>query len=259
MFIFSDLVQSFQYWRIWLYSSWIEALLVYRHSVLGVAWLTLPILIVIGLKSFLFSGVFSVSSERYIPSLAFGMVFWRLISGHLIGGSTALTSNRGLLHQRHYPFFLFVFKNVVKCSFDFIFSFIAIFIVILFFHNPFQMNTILIVPALIILNMILIFVGFLLAILCCRFQDLQASLVSFMRVIFLLTPIIWLPEMAQGNRLILLSFNPFYHMLEMVRDPLVGQPIELANWFVSISILVIVIFLAAFLGQKMRRKPVTWI
>ena len=59
--------------------------------------------------------------------------------------------------------------------------------------------------------------------------------------LFLLTPIIWYPEMmpAGSNRGHLMRINPFYHLVEIFRAPIMGQPVEtMSFWYVGIMTVV---------------------
>ena len=50
-----------------------------------------------------------------------------------------------------------------------------------------------------------------------------------MRVAFLATPIVWTPELL-SERAWLLQFNPFHHLLEVVRAPLLGEVPAAGSW-----------------------------
>jgi len=59
--------------------------------------------------------------------------------------------------------------------------------------------------------------------------------------LFLLTPIIWYPEMMPEGSLRgrLMYLNPFYHFVEMFRAPLMGKVVETSSyWYVGIMTLV---------------------
>src|SRR3546814_5751930 len=59
-----------------------------------------------------------------------------------------------------------------------------------------------------------------------RFPDFGQLLNTISIFLFLLTPIIWYPEMMPPGsiRAQLMRINPFYHFVEIFREPLMGQP-----------------------------------
>ena len=62
----------------------------------------------------------------------------------------------------------------------------------------------------------------LLGAFCARFRDIAPIIGSVMQIAFFLTPVIWQPEQL-GRHVVLLPFNPFFALLEIVRAPLLGH------------------------------------
>ena len=72
----------------------------------------------------------------------------------------------------------------------------------------------------------------LLGAFCARFRDVAPIVGSIMQIAFFLTPIIWKPELIDGNA-VYLVFNPFYPLLALVRDPLLGQVPDSEVWIAA--------------------------
>ena len=66
----------------------------------------------------------------------------------------------------------------------------------------------------------------LLGIASARFRDVPQIVLSVVQIAMLLTPVFWLPgqRFAEGHPV--LAFNPFYHLLQAVRAPLLGDPVS---------------------------------
>ena len=60
-----------------------------------------------------------------------------------------------------------------------------------------------------------------------RFRDIPRIIASLAEVVFLITPIIWTPDLL-GPRIYLAYGNPFFHMIEIVRAPLLGHVLRLS-------------------------------
>jgi ABC-type polysaccharide/polyol phosphate export permease len=62
-----------------------------------------------------------------------------------------------------------------------------------------------------------------LGILGARYPDLVEMLSSAMRLMFFVTPILWVPGEGTKGTLFnaVLYFNPFYYLIEVIRGPLV--------------------------------------
>jgi ABC-type polysaccharide/polyol phosphate export permease len=68
-------------------------------------------------------------------------------------------------------------------------------------------------------------ISMLIAIASARFRDIPQVVASVMQFAMFVTPVFWPAERLNGARHAVLDFNPFYHMLEAVRAPLLGAPI----------------------------------
>ena len=66
---------------------------------------------------------------------------------------------------------------------------------------------------------------FIFSLLCARFRDLSLFVVAVMSASALLTPILWKKEML-GKYENLVYLNPFTSMVESIRDPFLGNPIN---------------------------------
>jgi ABC-type polysaccharide/polyol phosphate export permease len=254
-----DLTGSLEHWRLWLLSSVYTVVLQYRRTFLGAVWISLGLLFLISVKGFVFTGVLGLSSERLIPNLAYGLAIWRLYTGLINGGCKAISSQRGLLLQRSLPLFVPSLSNISKNTFLFGFNISVAVLISLFFALPYWYGLPLAILGLLINFAAALPIGFVLSVACLRFRDLENTILSIMAVTFFVTPIIWLPEMAKGSRQFVLDFNPFYHMMEIIRDPMIGQPIELKNWIVAISLVAVAWALAWFVHRQNARQVLTWL
>jgi len=92
---------------------------------------------------------------------------------------------------------------------------------------------------------------FVFGVLGARFRDLGELFNAIMRISFLATPIIWVPtkDMETGIIGSFLVYNPFYHFVDVIRAPLLGQSVSLLSW----SIL-LVLTLSGFLTASLLKK-----
>jgi lipopolysaccharide transport system permease protein len=65
--------------------------------------------------------------------------------------------------------------------------------------------------------------GLLLAILGSRFRDMKPIVASLVQISFLITPILWQHSMLSSKLQMLMNFNPFYQLIQLLRAPLLGQ------------------------------------
>jgi len=58
-------------------------------------------------------------------------------------------------------------------------------------------------------------------------------IVNFSSVFFLVTPIVWMPSAVSGARsAAFLAYNPFFYMIDIVRQPVLNAMPPAQDWFV---------------------------
>ena len=100
--------------------------------------------------------------------------------------------------------------------------------------------------------------SFLIGMLCARYRDLNPTIASLVTLSFFLTPIIWNPSLIPDRAFILL-YNPFFHFVESIRAPLLGQPVQAETWLVLTLITILGWILVIPAVSKMGRKLVYWL
>jgi ABC-type polysaccharide/polyol phosphate export permease len=72
------------------------------------------------------------------------------------------------------------------------------------------------------------------------------------------TPIMWPVSAIPGARFIA-DVNPFFHLIELVRAPLLGEVAEPLSWIVVLAMCVIGYGLAAVMLTRARPRLVYWL
>ena len=98
-----------------------------------------------------------------------------------------------------------------------------------------------------------------LGILSARFRDLSPMLEAGMRLIFFLTPIIWIPDAADAGRSALIQFNPFYHAIEIVRAPVIHDVIPWSSFWIVVGLGALVNLLGVIAYSVSRRRLIYWL
>ena len=113
-------------------------------------------------------------------------------------------------------------------------------------------------PGLVLLCLNGIWVGLLLGIISARFRDVAPIVASIVRILFFVTPIIWMPELMPGRALVL-DFNPFFHFVEVVRAPLLGQVPGSVSWIAVLGITLGGWLVTFEFFRRYRRRIAYWV
>lgn len=210
----------------------------YRRSVIGPFWLTLSMGVFVAALSILYAGILRQPLDEYLPYVAAGFIVWGLVSAMVLDATVTFTSNDGIIRQLKAPLSLYVFKMVWVNLVIFLHNILIYVIVALWFSiNP-GITLFMVLPGLAILALNGLWLGLMLGLVSARFRDVPQIMASVIQVMFFLTPIIWRPDMLPG-RTFLVDGNPFYHLIEIVRAPLLGSipPIETYLMVLAITLL----------------------
>lgn len=235
-----ELRDSFRHPDFWALSSWLDIIVRARRSRLGVLWLIAPAVVyVFGLGSFFMSmrGISGDSSGEYYLHIALGALVFRTLMSTIIGSANVFSSSSAFIMDGHMRLTDYLLQSLAKSFFDMC-MYLPVAAVAVWLAGGFNLTGLLIsVPTLFLLYLNALWVATLFALAGARLPDLGQLLGTISIFLFLLTPIIWYPEMMpEGSiRGSLMRFNPFYHFVEVFRAPLVGKAIEpLSYWYIGI-------------------------
>ena len=244
----------------WATLAWIDTSLRYRRTVLGPWWMTLSTGAIITSVGILWGSIFAADLSTYMPFFAAGIILWTLIGETLREGCEVFTRADALI--KSVPTALMVYVHRMMARQVIIFGHNAILIVILWaiFPWPLGLTTLLAIPGLIIVMLVLAGGTLLLAILCTRYRDIPQIVSALLQLVFLLTPVMWMPDSIRGKAAsVLLDFNPFYYLIEIVRGPLLGRPPEGYVWIVACCFALVSLLAGHAIYGRFKHRVAYWL
>jgi lipopolysaccharide transport system permease protein len=230
-----DVVDGAAGWELWGTLGWHDIRQRYRRSLIGPFWLTLSMGIMVGTLGVLYSGLFRQPIRDYMPHLALGFIVWGLISSLILESGTAFVTAQAVIRQVRSPLSVHVFRTIWRNLIIFGHNFLVYVVVAAALGIWPGPAALLALPGLLLICLNGLWTGLLLGLLCARFRDIQSLVANFVQILFFLTPIIWKADQL-GNRIGLARLNPFYHLVEIVRLPLLGQVPDWTSWAASIGV-----------------------
>ena len=230
-----DVVEGAGAFRLWGLLGWQDVRQRYRRSTLGPFWLTISMGALVGGLGVLYAGLFKMDVADYLPFVAAGLIVWGLVSGLITEGCSVFIDAEGTIKQVNLPLSIYVYRVVWRGIIIFAHNIIIYVAAAVFFSiNPGWIGF-LALPGLLLLCLNGVWMGLLLGLMSARFRDVPQIVASVVQVTFFLTPIIWKPELLPG-RAFMLDFNPFFHFVELVRAPALGQTPGLVSWLAVLGI-----------------------
>jgi len=253
-----DLYEGLRAWPMWSTLGWQDIRQRYRRSVLGPIWITLSTAIFIGALGMIYSRVFHMDLKDYLPFLCVGLIVWGFISSGLNECCAAFTGSSGIIKQSKVAFSIHIlrvaWRNLIVLAHTFV---IFIPIAFIFGIKP-NLATLLAVPGLLLLYLNSIWLGLVVAILSARFYDVPQIVANLLQVGFFSSPIMWQAN-SLGDSTLLADLNPVYHLVELVRAPILGQQPDSMSWIIVAGVIAAGFALAGELFRRTSQRIVYWI
>lgn len=231
----------------------------FNRTVLGPFWIVLSnMALVIGI-TVVFGGIFNRPIRDFVVYVSFGIATWSFISGVMTGSSNYLVSGRTLIFTFDIPWSLQVLRNVLSQMITyFIHIVLAIFVSFVALGMPSVWSPIIVIG---------VFINFLVACglaliistLGARFRDLSHAIASVMLFLFLFTPVFWEESALGETRNAIIQYNPLFHLLEIVRTPMLEGTVPWDSYLVSIIVAAVSLILGIFVYTRNRATISLWI
>ena len=232
----------------------------YRRSSLGPFWITISTGIMIACIGVIFGSLFKAPKSDFLPFLAAGLIIWSLISSTITDSTSVFVAAEPIIKQLPLPLSMHIYRMVFRNLYIFFHNILIFPLVLLVVGRGISLNILFFVPGLLILFLNLVWISIFLSIICSRFRDLTQIVTSVLQIFFYLTPIIWLPSLLPARAsVMLLDPNPFYHLLAIIRSPLLGEAPSANNWLFSILLCILGWLSVIKFFDKYRNRIAYWL
>ena len=232
----------------------------YRRTTLGPFWSSAGLGLQVVAIGFVFGVLSAADLSEYFPFLAMSLALWNLVVSSLSEAPSVYVASERFLHQMQIPYFFPLVKLLSKTFMIFLHNLLVPLAVIIVFPPEWNFGILWGVVGLALLIGNLYWLVTLIAIAGARFRDLGPIVASVLTLMFYVTPIIWMPstlppEMVGG----LLPYNPLFHLMEIVRGPLLGYPPAPESWLVAVGLMALGNMAAWFVAKRQWWRVVYWL
>jgi ABC-type polysaccharide/polyol phosphate export permease len=230
----------------------------YKRSLLGPFWISASLVATMLALAFVFAEVFRQDFVEYIAFLGAGLLAWQLVLALVTEGCGAVIEHSAMLQNLRLPQSLIAGRLALRNAVIFAHNLVAVILVLLMFGVSFSPVALWALPGAMTILLFGYFAAIALSPICARFRDIPLVVQSLMQVIFFLTPIFWMPS-AVSHRPMFTQANPFYHMIELVRAPLLGHEALAINWQVALWCCVGAAFAAIVVSSLTYKRISLWL
>jgi ABC-type polysaccharide/polyol phosphate export permease len=254
-----DVLAGVQAYDIWGRLGWRETKRRYRRTIFGPFWTTVSLALFVTVLGLVWSNLWNQNPKTYLPYLTSGMLCWVLFSAICIEGSAGFFGYEKLIKQLRISYTLLACATVWRNVIVFLHNMCIYVLVCLYAGVSVTWDTLLVVPGFALLCLNLTWIVTLLGAACARFRDLLQLVGNLLQITLFITPIFWSPSQLSGRMTAVAEFNPLYHLIAIVRDPLLGKPPETLHWIVALGITVLGWALTVQVMTRFRHRIVYWL
>jgi ABC-2 type transport system permease protein len=255
---FHDLYAGLSNHRLWTMMAWNDIRQRYRRSTIGPFWITISMGMFITVLGVIYAKIFNQDIATYLPYVAMGIISWGFISGTTVEATNTFIEGAGVIKQIRLPYSLFPMRMIWRSFIVFLHTVVLMIPLAIFFHLDIGLQTLLVVPGLIMVAANQIWVAIVVGIVSTRYRDVTPIVATTVQVSMFATPIMWPIGVLQGQTFIA-DVNPFYHLVELVRAPLLGQVAAPLSWIVVLCMCVVGYGLAGLLLKRANKRLVYWL
>lgn len=208
--------------------------------------------------AFLYSQIFEMDFRGYLAWLATSFLTWGFLSAGLGDGCTNLVDAESNLRSVRLATPLLAARVVWRNIIIFGHNLLVIGLVLAYAGIGVTPNLAYALPGFAMLALFVFFMAIVLGPLSLRFRDVAQIVSSFIQIMFFVTPIIWTPTQGRLDA-VWLDLNPFYHLLELVRAPLLGTAPTAENWMWGAASVMVAAILSVIVDAVTRRKIYLWL
>lgn len=232
-----------------------EMKIMYKRSVLGIAWTLLQPLAQLLVFVFVFQGIIKIDLPLYSSYVFTGLLVWNWFQNSLFQATGIIISSRSSIRQPGFPSAVLPLVVVVTGLVHFTLA-LPVLVVFLLFDGAQLTPAILLLPLLQSIQLLLtVALAYVLAAANVIFRDTQHTLGVLLQFLFYLTPIFYDTASIPERYWYVYGLNPMVHLVTCYRQILVWgmQPDWLALAIVTgLALLLLPAGYRLFKGQSVR-------
>ena len=246
----------------WIHLSLSDLRSRWRRSFFGILWTVIQPLGMTLLLAVVFGKIFKTDIVEYAPYILSGMVVWEFVIASAIGGSLSFVQADAYIMQCQHPLAIYTLRTVLTNLIVLMLASLSLIAwVLVITPQHFGWTWLAALTTFPILALIAWPMATLFAYIATRFRDLPHALGLLFQAMWFVSPIYFEAKTFRGGELDgLVDYNPIYHMLQIVRAPLLqgAWPI-MENYTYCLGLIVCLILLAWLVGRTADKKVIFYL
>lgn len=234
----------------------------WRRSFFGALWSIIQPLGMTALLALVFSKLFNLDIFTYAPYILSGIIVWECVTACVTGGALSFVQADAYIKQTRHPLAIYTLRTVLTSLIVLVLASVALFgwsAIALPQHFGWHwLGALTVFP---VLALVLWPLATLLAYIGTRFRDVPHATGLVMQALWFVSPVYFEEKMFRNGGLdALVDYNPIYHLLQLIRAPLLhGEWPRLENYGFALLAAAVFALLAWLVGRKAERKVIFYL
>lgn len=234
----------------------------YTATMLGLAWAVLSPLLMAAVIGTVFARLFGVELRSFLPYLFLNLTLWSFFSACLEGGAIAFVAAEGYIKQiPRVSLFTYPLRMIFAAFITLLLGLVAAAMVSLFFGGPLSVAWLCVVPGLACWFLFGFSIACVSGVMNTAVRDFQYIQTVGVQALFYATPVMFPADLLVGHGLSwMLTYNPLYHLMMLVRVPLLtGQVPPVPHYVASLATVAVALVVGSIAVQRARPRLVFWL
>lgn len=254
----ADFASGLTDWPMWGRLGWADVRRRYRRTAIGPFWTSISLAVFVLALGIVWSALWKQPLAEYLPFLCAGLVVWTFVATTIIESCTLLVQQESLIKQIRFNYSMLASAAVWRNFIVFLHNLVVFVVVAAIFQPPITLNTLLVIPGLILVAANLVWIVLLVGLFTARFRDIQQLVAMVLQIALFVTPVFWSPHQLD-NHPILVQANLLFHLVDVVRSPLLGAAPHTMSWLI-VAVLAVIGWLVTFdIFSRFRRRVPYWL
>ncbi len=220
----------------------------YKGSILGFFWTFLNPLMQLLVYSLVFSIIVRVEVEKYYLFLFVALIPWIFFSSALTSGSSVILAQKDMVKKIYFPREVLPIAHALTNFINMLFSFIVVFIVIIFSGVDINFLALMYLPLIMIIEFTLVLgITFLTSSITVYLRDLEHIMTILNMLWMYLTPILYSITMIPAVYLPYIQLNPMTAVIVAYRDILYYAQVPMMGTLLNAVLMALTVLIVGYL------------
>ena len=255
-----DLLRGLYRRELWGRLGWLDVRRRYRRTTIGPFWTSITLAVYVGAVGTVGASIWHQNIHDYLPFLVSGMVTWTLVSSIITESCGMFISGQALFRNICFEYSILAYALVWRVFLVFLHNLIVYFAVVLILKpSVLGLTALLAIPGIFLILANGVWVALLCGMLCLRFRDVPPLIAAVLQIAMLITPLFWPADTLAGMReFVFVELNPLYHVLDVVRAPMLGELPHLTSYVFMIGMTIGGWWLTYEMFARFRKRIAYW-